>query len=229
MSSVTEPKHILSHFDRALTQLRADLFRMASLTELSFNNAARALATRDENLCNRVIAEDEEVDQLEKKLDADGIAILTRYAPLAHDFRRVFSTMKAATDLERICDQAVSIARRAKRLLQTVELSETRMLEPVFGMASALLGDCIRAFTEEDTNLAVGLKARDKQLDKVQHEFIERITRRMEEDPANAQSYLDLVLIARWIERVGDHAVNIGEDCVYSFSAKDVRHERAGA
>ena len=224
----TETKHILTLFDRALTQLRADLFRMASLTELSFNNAARALATRDENLANRVIAEYEEVDELEKKIDAGGISILTRYAPLAHDFRRVFSTMKAATDLERVTDQAVSIARRTKRLLQTVELPETRMLEPIFATASSQLADCIRAFTDEDMTLALGLKARDKELDKMQHAFIDRITRRMEEDPVNAQSYLDLVLIARFIERVGDHAVNIGEDSVYSSSAKDVRHEREG-
>jgi phosphate transport system protein len=227
--SSQEPKHILSLFDRALKQLRADLFRMASLTELSFNNAARALAARDENLANRVIAEDEEVDELEKKIDADGIGILTRYAPLAHDFRRVFSTMKAATDLERITDQAVSIARRSKRLLQTLELPETRMLEPIFSAASAQLGDCIRSFTDEDTALAEGLKNRDRELDQMQHDFIDRITRRMEQDPANAQSYLDLVLIARFIERVGDHTVNIGEDSVYSSSARDVRHGREEA
>jgi phosphate transport system protein len=199
---------------------------MASLTELSFNNAARALASRDENLANRVIAEDEEVDELEKKIDADGIGILTRYAPLAHDFRRVFSTMKAATDLERITDQAVSIARRTKRLLQSVELPETRMLEPIIATASSILSDSIRAFTDEDITLAIGLKNRDRDLDQLQHDFIDRITRRMEEDPANAQSYLDLVLMARFVERVGDHSVNIGEDTIYSSSARDVRHDR---
>lgn len=223
----TETKHILSLFDRALSQLRADLFQMASLTELSLSNAARALATRDENLANRVIAEDEGVDDLEKKIDADGINILTRFAPLAHDFRRVFSTMKAATDLERITDQAVSISRRTKRLLHSTTLPETGMLEPIFSVASSLLADGIRSFTEENTELALGLKARDRELDKMQHDFIDRITRRMEEDAANAQSYLDLVLIARYIERVGDHAVNIGEDSVYSSSAQDVRHGRA--
>ncbi len=226
MSSHTEPKHILTNFDRALSQLRSDLFKMAALSETSFANAARALALRDENLCNRIIADDEEVDQLEKKIDLDGITILTRYAPLAHDFRRVFSSMKVATDLERITDQAVNIARRAKRLLQSVELPETRMLEPIFAMAHSLLTDAIRAFTEEEAELAAGLKPRDKELDKLQHEFIDRITRRMEEDPAGAANYLDLVLIARFIERVGDHAVNVGEDSIYSFLAKDIRHER---
>jgi len=226
MSAFNEPKHILSNFDRALSQLRADLFRMAALTEGSLASVARAITLRDENMCNRIIADDEEVDLLEKKIDSDGINILTRYAPLAHDFRRVFSSMKVATDLERITDQAVNIARRAKRLLQTVELPETRMLEPIFALAHSLLADAIRAFTEEEADLAAGLKARDKELDRLQHEFIDRITRRMEEDPAGAANYLDLVLIARFIERVGDHAVNVGEDSIYSFSARDIRHER---
>lgn len=229
MPASSEPRHILSNFDRALGELREDLMRMASLAEQNFLNAARALATRDENLCNRVIAEDEEVDALEKRIDAEGVALLTRFQPVAHDFRRVFSTMKAATDLERISDQAVAIARRSRKLLQSVELPETRMLEPIFATACSLLSDCIKAFAEEDLNVAMGLKPRDKVLDKLQHEFIERITRRIEADPANAAGYLNLVLIARFIERVGDHAVNIGEDSVFALSARDVRHQKESA
>lgn len=229
MPSSSEPRHILSNFDRALAELRADLMRMASLAEQNFVSAARALATRDENLCNRVIAEDEEVDALEKRIDAEGVTVLTRFQPVAHDFRRVFSTMKAATDLERISDQAVAIARRTKRLLQALELQETRMLEPIFAAACSLIADCVKAFSEENLELAMGLKPRDKVLDKMQHEFIERITRRMEEDSVNAESYLNLVLIARFIERVGDHAVNIGEDSVFALSARDVRHEKGAS
>jgi phosphate transport system protein len=222
-----EPRHILSSFDKALVQLRGDLTRMAVLAEDSFNRAARALSLRDADLCNSIIAEDDEIDELEKKVDAEGIHILTKFGPLAHDFRRVFATMKASTDLERISDKAVSIARRSKRLMATTELAETRMLEPLFAEASAMLADAVRAFVLEDEALGKGLKGRDKMLDLKHHDFIERITRRMEEDPANAQSYLSLVLIARFIERVGDHAVNIGEDCIYSSSAKDVRHEHS--
>lgn len=225
MPNSTEPRHILSRFDQALTELRSSLLRMASLAEQNFNMAAQALSTRDENLCNRVIAEDEEVDELEKTIDAEGISIITRFQPVAHDFRRVFSTMKAATDLERVADQAVSIARRAKRLNQRLELPETRMLEPMFTSAASLLRDSIQALAEEDQALGGSLKPRDKELDKMQHEFIDRVTRRMEEDAVNAQCYLDLVLIARVIERVGDHAVNIGEESVYAGSARDIRHQ----
>ena len=95
----------------------------------------------------------------------------------------------------------------------------------MFAAASSLLHDSIQALADENQDLGSSLKPRDKLLDKMQHEFIERITRRMEEDAMNAQSYLDLVLIARVIERVGDHAVNIGEDSVFSSTARDIRHE----
>lgn len=221
---MNEPRHILSNFDKALEQLRGNLFRMAGLASQNFTGAARALAQRDEDLCNRVIADDEEVDRLEKQIDSEGVAILTRFTPLAHDFRRVFSTLKAATDLERVSDQAVGIARRARRLLREQQLPETHLLEPLFSSALGLLNDSVRALSNEDIALAGELKSRDRELDKLHHDVIEKITRRMEDDPTRAQHYLDLVFIARFIERVGDHAVNLGEDSVYSSTARDIRH-----
>jgi phosphate transport system protein len=221
---MNEPRHILSNFDKALEQLRGNLFRMAGLATQNFTDAARALAQRDEDLCNRVIADDEEVDRLEKQIDSEGVAILTRFMPLAHDFRRVFSTIKAATDLERVSDQAVGIARRARKLLKEQPLPETHLLETLFSLALGLLNDSVRALSSEDVTLAGELKERDRELDKLHHEAIEKITRRMEDDPTNAQHYLNLVFIARFIERVGDHAVNLGEDSVYSSTARDIRH-----
>ena len=224
-----EVKHILSNFDRALSQLRSDVSHMAALAQESFDNAGRALFLRDEDRCNGVIADDEEVDEMEKQLDAEGIQILTKFQPLAVDFRRVFSTMKITTDLERVADKAVSIARRTKRLLQSLELPETRMLEPLFQEAGLLLRDSVRAYTEEDPTLGASLKQRDGKLDAMHHEFVQRLTSRMESDPKNAQNYLDLVLIGRYVERVGDHAVNIGEESVYCSSARDIRHTRPHA
>ena len=143
------------------------------------------------------------------------------------NFRRVFATIKVSTDLERISDQAVNIARRAKRMLQSPELPEARMIEPIHAQAAALLRDSLRAFSEEDVELAISLKPRDKELDRAHKELIERLTRRMEEDPARLSDYLDLVFIARYLERAGDHAVNIGEDAVYAGASRDIRHERS--
>jgi len=221
-----DKSHILSSFDKALEKLNDSIHRMAALTQESLNDAARALARRDETLCNRIIADDELVDALEMEIDREGVNILTRFQPLAHDFRRVFATIKVATDLERISDQAVNIARRAKRLVQSPEMPESRMLEPIHAQAAALLQDSLRAFREEDVELAMSLKPRDRELDRAHKELIERLTRRMEEDPSRLPDYLDLVFIARYLERAGDHAVNIGEDAVYARASRDVRHER---
>ncbi|MEI6535264.1 MAG: phosphate signaling complex protein PhoU [Verrucomicrobiaceae bacterium] len=226
---MNDTPHILSSFDKALGKLNQDIRHMAAVTMESINDSARALARRDEDLCNRVIADDEIVDVLEKQIDSEGINLMTRFMPLAHDFRRVFATMKVAADLERVCDQAVNIARRVKRLLQSPELPESRMIEPIHVQAAALLQDSIRAFNEENMELARSLKARDKELDRAHKELIERLTRRMEEDPLRVQDYLDLVFIIRFLERAGDHAVNIGEDAVYAGTARDVRHEKSDA
>lgn len=221
---MNENRHILSNFDAALNQLRQNLFHMASVTAQNLSDSIKGLLQRDIDLCNQVIADDEEVDQYEKKIDAEGIAILTRFTPLAQDLRRVVSTMKASSNLERISDQAVNIARRAKRILQSVELPETRMVEPIHGQAILLLQDATRAFTDEDVELATSLKPRDKELDHQQNELIVRLTRRMEEDTSRLKDYIDLVFIARFLERAGDHAVNIGEDAVYASAARDIRH-----
>jgi phosphate transport system protein len=217
-------RHILSSFDQALDQLRQNLFHMASVAMQNLNDAVRGLIERDPDLCNQVIAEDEEVDSLEKKIDAEGIAILTRFTPLAHDLRRIVSTMKASSNLERVSDQAVGIARRARRLLQSLEMPETRMLEPIHAMAMGLLQDAVRSFGEENVDLATTLKARDKELDHTQKEFIARLTTRMEEEMPRIKDYMDLIFIARFLERAGDHAVNIGEDAVYAGVARDIRH-----
>lgn len=226
---MNETPHILTSFDKALGNLKQGIQRMAAITMECLSDSARALARRDEALCNRVIADDEMVDDLEVQIDREGVNLMTRFMPLAHDFRRVFATMKVAADLERICDQAVNIARRVKRLLQSPELPESRMIEPIHVLAAALLQDSLRAFNEENMELALGLKARDKELDRAHKELIERLTRRMEEDPVRVQDYLDLVFIIRFLERAGDHAVNIGEDAVYAGTARDIRHDKSGA
>lgn len=222
---MVEKTHILSAFDKSLVRLNDDVRRMAAITTQSLDDSVRSLSHRDDSLCNRVIADDEMVDALEKEIDREGVNILTRFQPLAHDFRRVFATIKVATDLERISDQSVNIARRVKRLLQSPELPESRMVETIYAQAASLLQDSLRAFNEEDVALAMSLKPRDKELDRAHKELIELLTRRMEQDPARLQDYLDLVFIIRFLERAGDHAVNIGEDAVYAGIARDVRHE----
>ena len=109
-------KHISSSFDIALYALKNDVLMMSSLTDWLFQSALEGLFNRSSELCDHVVAEDDEVDLLEKRVDQDGLNVLIRFQPVASDMREVISAMKVSTDLERIADQSTAIARRAKRL-----------------------------------------------------------------------------------------------------------------
>lgn len=216
--------HILGSFDEALSALRDNVLMMASLTERNLERAFRGLFERDNELCALVIADDEEVDTLEKQVDKDGIELLMRFQPVAVDLRSIIAAMKLSANLERIADQATSIARRARRLNGGMELAETHLLEKMAADATAMLKDSLRAFTDGDMDLAMGLKPRDRELDALNKEINQQMTELAQRQPDHMPTYLDLILIARNIERIGDHATNIAEDAVYVKAAQDMRH-----
>jgi len=219
-----KPTHILSNFEEALRELRNDALMMASLTERNLDNARKGLFERDEDWCNTVIADDEEIDTLEVQIDRDGINVMLRFHPLASDMRDVISTMKLSVNLERIADQAVSIARRSRKLIARPEVAETALLQPIFTFAETMVKDAIHAFANGNTAIARELKDRDRDLDEMNRSFAEQMTTRMSENVDLIPSYMDLIFIARFLERVGDQAKNMGEDTVYAVSAEDTRH-----
>src|SRR6266513_424901 len=118
------PKHILGTFDEALASLRNNVLMMAGLAERSLDRAVKGLLQRNDDLCANAIADDEEIDQLEKQIDKDGIDVLLRYQPVASDLRRVVAAMKLSPNIERVGDQATSIARRARKLNRHPPLPE---------------------------------------------------------------------------------------------------------
>lgn len=217
-------RHTLGEFEGALLSLRDSVLMMASLTERLLASAGEALFDRNMEACERVIADDSEIDALEKSVDEESVAILVRYQPLANDLREVVSAMKVSNNLERVADQAVSIARRARRLNETGTLAETAGLRRIFGLAVGIFRDSVRSFADRDEELARGLKERDRELDALQNREIEHLTAQMAADTTRIKDFLDLVLVARNIERIGDHATNIAEDAVFAASAEDIRH-----
>src|SRR5213595_4119221 len=148
------PKHILGTFDEALTSLRNDLLMMAGLAERSLDRAVKGLLQRDDDLCANAIADDEEIDQLEKRIDKDGVDLLLRFQPVASDLRRVVSAMKLSSNLERMADQATNIARRARKLNQHPALPETELIRPMYTHAMTMFKDAIDAYVREDVQLA---------------------------------------------------------------------------
>lgn len=218
-------KHILGTFDEALASLRNNVLMMAGLAERSLDRAMKGLLERDNDLCAYAIADDEEIDQLEKQIDKDGVDILLRFQPVASDLRRVVSAMKLSSNLERIADQATNIARRARKLNQHPPLPEVELILPIHAQAVSMFKDSLDAYVREDVDLGRGVVPRDEKLDDLNRQAGRRLIERMAQDPDQLRGYLNLMFIARHLERVGDHATNIAEDAVYAAAAEDIRHQ----
>jgi len=222
----TEPSrpHTLSNFTTALDHLRGCVLMMSSLTQRNLQNAVKGLMERDDDWCNNSIADDEEIDILEMQVDREGIEVMSRYQPVATDLRDVISSIKIGANIERIADQAVNIARRARKINEHPEVPELHLLDPLVKLAFSMFNDAVKAFAERNAVLAVELKARDKDLDLMNKELTDKLVNRMQDDSVNLPTYLNLIFISRCLERVGDHSANIAEDIVFAVRAEDIRH-----
>jgi phosphate transport system protein len=222
-------KHILGTFDESLAALRNNVLMMAGLTERSLERAMKGLVNRDDNISATAIADDEEIDQLEKQIDKDGVDILLRFQPVASDLRRVVAAMKLSSNLERMADMATTIARRARKLNQHPPLAEVELIRPMYDHAMSMFKDSVDAFAREDVDLARGVVPRDQKLDDLNRMASHKLVDRMAQDPDQLRGYLNLIFVGRCLERVGDHATNIAEDAVYAAAAEDIRHQTAAA
>lgn len=223
------PKHILGSFDEALASLRNNVLMMAGLTERSLERAMKGLSQRDDTLCATAIADDEEIDQLEKQIDKDGVDILLRFQPVASDLRRVVAAMKMSSNLERMADQGTTIARRARKLNQHPPLPEVDLIRPLYEQAMSMFKDAVNAYVHEDVNLGRAIVPRDEKLDELNRAASRKLIDRMAQEPTQLRGYLNLIFIGRCLERVGDHATNIAEDAVYAAAAEDIRHQTVAA
>jgi len=229
MERMTPHRHILGTFDEALALLRNNVLMMAGLTERSLERAMKGLFERNDDLCANAIADDEEIDQLEKQIDKDGVDILLRFQPVASDLRRVVSAMKLSSNLERMADQATTIARRARKLNQHPPLPEVELIGPMYEHAMSMFKDSVDAFVREDVDLARAVVPRDQTLDDLNRAASRKLIERMAQDPDQLRGYLNLIFVSRCLERVGDHATNIAEDAVYAAAAEDIRHQSVAA
>jgi len=221
---MTARPHILHTLGDTLLYFRDNILMMGSLAERNLHNATQGLLHRDQELCNAAIVDDEEIDFLEKQMDFDGLEIIRRFHPVACDLRAVVASMRISANVERVADQATSIARRALKLNQQPRLEGAELLEPLIRKAVGLYKDSLRAFSDHDIELARSLKGRDKEIDEmnaaITGNYTELISRHLDE----VHNYLAMIFISRHLERIGDHATNIGEDVVFAASAEDIRH-----
>ena len=210
-----------------IANIRQTLLMMASLANRNLSLAMRALVDRDEKLAASVEAEDSQLDELEVTIDELVINHMATHAPVATDCRFMLVASKISSNLERIADQAVAIARRSR------ELNKEPLLKPLIDIprmaqiAEGMLRDGVTAFIERKPELAQEIIKRDKEVDQINKQLARELTSFMLEDPTTITRALNLTIVARCLERVADHCKNIAEEVYYLYAAVDIRHERA--
>jgi phosphate transport system protein len=212
-----------------ISNIRETLLLMASLADRNLALAMRALVERDEKLAETVENEDSQLDELEISIDELVINHMATHAPVATDCRLMIVASKISSNLERIADQAVAIARRS------LELNREPLLKPLIDIprmaqiAEGMLRDSITAFIDRKPELAQEIIKRDKEVDAINKQLARELTSFMLEDPTTITRALNLTIVARCLERIADHCKNIAEEVYYLYQAIDIRHDRSSS
>lgn len=216
--------HILTDFNTALKELRDKTITIGNLTIANTENAMSGLLNRDIDLCNKVIADDEDVNQLELEIDSLGLTIMSKYHPFASDLRLVLSSMKVTHNLERISDHAENIAKLARKIAKNSEVLEVALLEPLFRCGRDMLKTAMTAYADNSLELAKEVIDKEEELLVIQKKAYKTLVSKLEDPGENHKTYINLIFITRWLERLGGLSVNIAEDVVFMKSSVDIRH-----
>jgi phosphate transport system protein len=214
----------LPHFQEELAQLKTRLLEMGGLAEDRVRSAVAALVDRDSAAVDRVLAGDQPINQLHIEIDNRCFTLLALHQPMAVDLRAIVSAVKINTDLERVGDLAVNIAEAARRYLRHPPVKELIDIPRMADIAQRMLRDALDAYVRRDTALAQAVLNEDDVLDGLKTQVFRELLTYMLQSPATIEPSMDLVLISRHLERIGDHATNVAEDVIFMVSAKDVRH-----
>lgn len=210
--------------DQDLDRIRQSLLRMGGLVEDMVARATRALLDRDRALSEQVIESDAEVDQLEIEIDEICHSVLGRKQPTAVDLRFLVAVMKINSDLERIGDSAVNIAQSVQQLVDLPPLKPYIDLPHLSQLVRNMVRESLDAFVRRDAAMAQAVLEKDDEVDGLYKQIFRELLTFMIEDPRTVSRALHLLLISRNLERIADHATNIGEDVIYYVEGRDVRH-----
>lgn len=211
-------------FDAELESLRTKLLQMGDRAIEQSRLAVRSLAESDLKLADQVIAADDEIDRLEVQIDDDAIRYMTLRGPVASELRLVIVGMKASHDLERVGDEATSIARRARKLAIEPRIELYGDIPRMANIALEMLRDALDCFLHDDEHKALAVIRRDAEVDNINRLVYRRLTSYMIENPDTIARALELMFISKSLERIADHATNIAEEMIYLSKGTDVRH-----
>jgi phosphate transport system protein len=218
----------MTHLDSELKILKADLIEMWGLVVKQLEKGTEALTNFDRDLAEEVVENEKRVNSYELKMDRDCENIFALFQPLATDLRLVLATLKISNNLERIGDIAASVAEfvlRADTNFNKEILEHSKILE-MFGVAREMLGDTLEAFDKEDTRLARTIFKRDKILDEIDRNSLDRIEESIQKHPDQVRNSLLVLSMIRKLERIGDQSKNIAEEIIFYFEAKVLKHKK---
>lgn len=211
------------HFEVELQALRDRLLTMGSLAETMIHKGIKALVERDEALVQTVLAHEEEMDLLCIEIDDRCFTQLALQQPMASDLRFLVGAIKINSDLERIGDQAVSIALRARSLIRQPQLKPLIDIPRMAGIVQEMVRASLDAFVSQDPELARRVIDRDDEVDGLRDQVFRELLTYMMGDTTTISRALDLILVSRNLERIADHSTNIAEDVIYIVRGEDVR------
>jgi phosphate transport system protein len=204
--------HTHKHFDVELARLGRELQTMGEAAVRQLGAALSALEQRDDEAAERVIAADAAIDQREGEISHDVLRLVALRQPVARDLREVLAALRVASDIERVGDLAANLAKRSRVLNALPVVAASAALRPLAELAESQLRDVLRAYVQRDIALALAVRERDFELDRLHTLLFRELLAWMSEDSQNIGAGTHLLFIAKNIERIGDHATNIAEN-----------------
>lgn len=214
----------MRHFDEQLRSLLKKVVMMGSLAESMIETAVECLVKRNEGLCAGVYVKEQLVNELQVEVDDLAVTLTALHQPVARDARFLFMASRIGGELERIGDQAINICQNAHHVLQGPPLKPVVELPIMAEAAEKMVRDSLTAMMNKDVALANQVLAEDEKVDAFRDQIFRSLLSCMATDPSTIPQGMSLILIARNLERIGDHATNVGEEVIYWIQGRDVRH-----
>ena len=212
------------HFDEELNELKKNILKMASLVDEAIERAIKSLVARVDELAEAVEEDDEQIDMLEIEIERQCHELLVRRQPIAIDLRFITSVMKINNDLERIGDLAGNIAHKARILNKMPKLKPFIDIPKMADKIRGMLRETVTALVERNSELARKTCEADTEVDGLYVQVFREVLTYMMEDTSNIKTGIEIILIAKHLERMADHVTNIAEDIVYMVDAKTIKH-----
>jgi len=212
------------HFDENLQALKYHLMKMSAIAEVMISDAIKAAVERNESVIPPVFQREEQVNQMQIEIDETCLTLIALHQPAAGDLRFILGAAKANAELERLADEAVNIVQRSEHLLKDPPLKPFEIIPEMAVIARGMVRDSLHAFVNRNVDLAREVLLRDDRVDDLKDAITAELTAYMTSDSSTVSRALDLLLIARYLERIGDHATNIAEIAIFVAEGRDVRH-----